>query len=333
MTIFEAVLLGAVQGVFMFFPVSSTSHLALLQHFLIRRGSALPAPESAEMILFDLVVHVGTLVSIVVVFWPSLKGFLRSIAYELRTRGGAATLVPRRPEGAGADDTGKTDFVLTGEPSLGSWDRREHPEGRPPHVVGSRRPRYLFTRLLVLGFVSTAVTGALGFPIRAMSQTFFGTPAFISAMLVITGILLYATDVMGPRPRGLKELTLWVALAIGLAQGLSLAPGLSRSGLTISFALFAGLRRKWAAEYSFFIAFPTILVATGVQTISAMAEGASGAISLSAQAVGFTVSAVVGIGALMLVITLLYKARFRLFSYYVWMLAAFVAGAALAGYL
>jgi len=56
----------------MFFPVSSTSHLALTQHWLISRGEELPPPESPEMILFDLVVHVGTLVSIAVVFRKSL---------------------------------------------------------------------------------------------------------------------------------------------------------------------------------------------------------------------------------------------------------------------
>ncbi len=72
MTIIEAVILGIVQGIFMFFPVSSTSHLVVVQHFLIQRGSELPSPDSPEMIFFDLVVHVGTLVSIAVVFRRSL---------------------------------------------------------------------------------------------------------------------------------------------------------------------------------------------------------------------------------------------------------------------
>ena len=72
-----AILLGIIQGIFMFFPVSSTSHLALMQHWLIGMGISLPDPDSAEMILFDLVVHVGTLVSIAVVFRKSLSIYLR----------------------------------------------------------------------------------------------------------------------------------------------------------------------------------------------------------------------------------------------------------------
>ena len=59
----------------MFLPVSSTAHRVLTEHWLIARGETLPPPESPEMILFALVVHVGTLVPIAVTFWPSLKVF------------------------------------------------------------------------------------------------------------------------------------------------------------------------------------------------------------------------------------------------------------------
>lgn len=77
MVLWVAIVLGIVQGIFMFFPVSSTSHLALAQHFFIWTGQDMPSPDSAEMILFDLIVHVGTLVSIAVVFRNSLAKFLR----------------------------------------------------------------------------------------------------------------------------------------------------------------------------------------------------------------------------------------------------------------
>jgi undecaprenyl pyrophosphate phosphatase UppP len=57
-TVLEAILLGVIQVIFMFFPVSSTSHLVLTQHWLIQQGPSLPSPDTPEMILFDLVVHV-----------------------------------------------------------------------------------------------------------------------------------------------------------------------------------------------------------------------------------------------------------------------------------
>jgi hypothetical protein len=85
MTALEAAVLGLVQGLFMFIPVSSTSHLALTQHLMGAAGSTMPAPDSPEMILFDIVVHVGTLVSIVVVMWSGLAKLVTGIGADLRT--------------------------------------------------------------------------------------------------------------------------------------------------------------------------------------------------------------------------------------------------------
>lgn len=305
MSISEAVFLGVVQGIFMFFPVSSTSHLVLSQHFLINRGSALPNPESPEMLLFDLVVHLGTLVSIAVVFRRQLLGFLRSIAREL---GGAGT-----------------------EGGTSPGDR-----GRPPGGdlrTGSRRPPYLFTRLFLLGLFSTAVSGALGLPLLRVAEQVFARPIAISATLAVTGVLLYWTDVVPARRRGLRDVTLTVALAIGIGQALSLLPGLSRSGLTIVAALAVGLKRPWAAQYSFFIAFPTIIAATGLQSILALRQAGAVEISFAAQLTGFAVAAVVGIFALKLVVTLLYRAKFRYFAWYVWTVAAAVVVTAGLGWL
>jgi len=275
MAIWVAIILGIVQGIFMFFPVSSTSHLALTQHFFIWIGQDIPSPDSPEMILFDLVVHVGTLISIAVVFRHSLRKFLRDAI-------------------------------------LGFWAtarRNQAPKDR------------LFVKLTLLGLFSVAVTGLIGFPMKAQFETVFAHPVLMSVTLTITGMLLWWTDILPERKVGLREIGFGVALAIGIGQGLALIPGFSRSGLTIAFALFAGLKRRWAAEYSFFIAFPTILGATLLQAIEVISYGEPLAIGFPALAVGFIVSALVGIAALYLVVHLLYKAKFRFFSYYVWFLA------------
>ncbi len=274
MAIWIALLLGAVQGIFMFLPVSSTAHLVLVQHWLIGRGEELPPPESAEMILFDLVVHVGTLVSIVVVFWPSLKPFCRQCI-----------------EGALA------------------W------AGRP----GARLP--LHVRLFLLGMVSVLVTGILGLTLRAMFEQVFATPVLVGITLTLTGILLLWTDLLPPRKRGLKQINLPVAVTIGAAQGMALMPGLSRSALTIVFGLFTGLKRRWAAEYSFFLAIPTILAATAVQSFDVFAADGVNEVGWSALATGFVTAALIGIVALKCVLFLLYRARLMVFSAYVWALA------------
>jgi len=285
MTSLEAIILGIIQGIFMFLPVSSTSHLVLSQHWLISRGSALPPPESPEMILFDLVVHVGTLVSIAVVFKKSLSGFLS------RLRG----------------DLGQ---YLGGKKGCGE---------------------FLYLRLAGMGLFSVFITGLVGFPLKAYFEQVFARPAAISITLTITGILLYITDILGPRKRGLRKINPKVATTIGAAQGLALLPGLSRSGMTITFALLSGLKRRWAAEYSFFIAFPTIIMATILQSFQVWHINDSLNVGVMQLAIGFLVSALVGIGALKLVLKLLYKAKFRYFSYYVWVLAAVVFISSLRG--
>jgi undecaprenyl-diphosphatase len=278
MTVLEAVLLGIVQGIFMFFPVSSTSHLVLVQHWLIERGSAMPPPESAEMIFFDLVVHVGTLVSMAVVFRKPLAHFLGTLFTGLGNR----------------------------------WQGG-----------GNRGDRERLTlKLAVLGIFAVFMTGLLGFPLKALFEEVFAQPLMIAGTLVITGILLWWTDILPRRTRGLRQIGPWQAAVVGIAQGLALLPGLSRSGMTIAFGLFTGMKRRWAAEFSFFIAFPTILGATLLQFLELVRLDLE--VAILPLVVGFVVAAVVGIGALHVVLHLLYRARFRFFSYYVWTLAVVI---------
>jgi undecaprenyl-diphosphatase len=287
MAIWVAILLGIIQGIFMFFPVSSTSHLALMQHFLIGRGVELPNPDSPEMILFDLIVHVGTLVSIAYVFRNSLTKYLTSAL-------------------------------------SGFWEWK----------TGQSTPKGdLYRRLTFYGLLSVFVTGAVGFPMKSLFEEVFAQPLFISGTLVATGIILYWTDVLPPRKIGLREIGIGMAIIIGVAQAMALMPGLSRSGMTIAFALFAGLQRRWAAEYSFFIAIPTILGATLLQAIEVFGYGGMITLGWGAIFTGFVVSAVVGIVALKVVIHLLYRANFRVFSYYVWFLAVMVAASSFYGIL
>ena len=276
MALWIAVLLGVVQGVFMFLPVSSTAHLVLTQHWLIGQGHALPPPDSAEMILFDLIVHVGTLVSIVVVFRKSLWGLTVSVTQD--------TL---------------------------AWLHSPLAPGRS----------LLFLRLGFLCAFSVLITAVIGFSFRGLFQLVFANPMMVAVSLSLTGVLLWWTDGLKHQRRGLKKLNLPVAGVIGLAQGLALIPGLSRSGMTITVALFTGLKRRWAAEYSFFLAIPTILAASLVQSLDVMRAGGLQALDFTVLAVAFVVSAAVGVLALWLVLTLLYRARLKLFSWYLWALA------------
>lgn len=286
MTFLEATILGLVQGVFMFVPVSSTAHLVLAQYLMISMGSDIPPPESPEMILFDLVMHVGTLVSIAIVFWPSLSTLVRAT---IRDCG----LLARR------------------------------------HTQHGRIAPFLW--LSLMGMITVAVTGVLGLLFKQSFALIFAAPQVMIVTFTMTAVALYLTDLLPRRRLGIKKIRVRMAVIIGLAQFLALIPGLSRSGMTIIAGLFAGLKRRWAAEYSFLVAIPTILAACALQAIEVFAGGGLGTVSLTALGVGFVVSAFVGTLALKLVLALLYRAQLKIFSIYLLAMAAFVAFGVLDG--
>jgi undecaprenyl-diphosphatase len=190
-----AFVLGIVQGLFMFVPVSSTSHLVLTQTWMRDRGIAVPPPESPEMVLFDLVVHVGTLVSIVVVMHAGLRVLLAGVRED----------------------------VTSGRLRAG----------------GLRQA--VATRLVALGLLTTAVTGVLGLAFRDRLTDVFGSPNAVAVALVLTGIMLWWTDRIGPGRIRASQVGVGAAVAVGIAQAAALAPGLSRSGTTIFVALLVGM--------------------------------------------------------------------------------------------
>ncbi|MFN7004614.1 MAG: undecaprenyl-diphosphate phosphatase [Roseinatronobacter sp.] len=279
MTYLEAIILGLVQGIFMFVPVSSTAHLVLTQHLMIAGGSQMPPPESPAMILFDLVVHVGTLISIAVVFRKSLGSLLRATFRE--------TMVLLRPK-----------------------DR--------PARLGP------FSKLMLMGVITVGVTGVLGLLLKRSFEAVFGAPQILVLTLLITAILLFLTDRLSKRPLGVKSIGPRIAIIIGVAQALALIPGISRSGITIIAGLFSGLKRRWAAEYSFLVAIPTILAAGLLQSIEVLGGDGIEGVGAGPMLAGFIVAAVSGTIALRLVLVLLFKAQLKVFSVYLVCLAALI---------
>lgn len=279
MTIWEAMLLGLVEGVFMFFPISSTSHLVYVQHWLIARGSAMPSPDSPAMIAFDLFLHLSTIAALAIVYGRPFARFLQRLGRERRAL-------------------------------------RER--AQPP------RQAYAW-RLVALVLVSTLATGAVGFAFKASLERTFAYPLLLSVTLAITGILLVWSDRLQPRRLGPRHLTWPAAAVIGLAQGLALIPGISRGGSTMIAGLFVGLKRRWAAEYSFLIAVPTILGATALQVGMILRSGEGMQLMWEPMVAGLVVATVSGIGSLYLTVRLLRRAQMRYFAYYAWAVALLVA--------
>jgi undecaprenyl-diphosphatase len=168
--------------------------------------------------------------------------------------------------------------------------------------------------LLVGGTFATAV---VALPLRAPATAAFADPVWVGAALILTGVVVASTRWLPGGPRGERETGWRQAAAIGLAQGLAVFPGLSRSGMTIAAGLGSGLDRTWAAHFSFLLAVPAILAATVVEVADAWRAGVGLEPGLvGACAVGVPCAALTGFVALRFVIRSLSSASFHRFAWY-----------------
>lgn len=232
----QALLLGILQGLTEFLPISSSGHLLLLPWLLQWKPMGLA---------FDVMLHVGTLAAVLVYF---RRDWMR-LAARLTGRGSAAS-----------EETGETvEFTP-------SWGQ----------IIVASLPAAL-AGVFFKDFIEQALRG----------------PQVVVFNLVFFGLLLGWADRKGTQERGGESLGLGTALLIGLAQAFALAPGVSRSGITITAALFLGLRRWDAARFSFIIATPLIAGAAALQGYELL-RSAQGGISSGVLAAGMTAAALSG---------------------------------------
>ncbi|RKU22271.1 hypothetical protein C6500_04440 [Candidatus Poribacteria bacterium] len=264
MTFLEAILLGILQGLTEFLPVSSSGHLVLAQQFL-----GLKEP----LVFFDVMLHVGTLAAVLVAY--------RDAIWRL-VIGGLSAL-------------GDTQF----------W--------RKPRATLNMSAELKFIWLILIGSIPTGIIAVV---FKTQLESFFDEVRLVSIMLILTGVILQL-----PRLRREKtdssdsftgELKTWHAPLIGIAQGCAITPGISRSGTTISLALFLGIPAKTAAEYSFLLSIPAIL---GAVALKIRDLGDTG-ISFHIVGTGMLASFIVGYIALRFLLVMLNRGKFSVFSYY-----------------
>lgn len=193
----SAILLGIVEGLTEFLPVSSTGHLLVVEDLL---GFAGPPGQ-----VFPVVIQFGAILSVIVIYWQKFWG------------------------------------TAVGLP--------DDPKAR----------HFLYT--LVVAFIPSAIAGAL---LHGFIKEVLFAPGVVAVALIAGGVAILVIERIVPEPRHAQSdrLPLATALHIGLCQLLSLVPGVSRSGATILGAMMLGVERKAAAEFTFFLAVPTMLGAT-----------------------------------------------------------------------
>ncbi len=162
--------------------------------------------------------------------------------------------------------------------------------------------------------VPGAILGAL---FNDVIEQFFGSPRTVAVLLLVTGLLLVASEWLGRRVRGLHEMTWRDALALGVAQAVAIAPGLSRSGATIAAGLLRDLRRDVAARFSFLMSIPIIAGAAVMQTWSSVQGGIAPGETLH-WAIGLVASMVSGYLAIRFLLRYLRLHSLRPFAYYCW---------------
>lgn len=268
MDILDALWLGLLQGLTEFLPVSSSGHLVILQHFL-----GIEEPQ----IFFDVMVHVGTLVAIIFVYFQDIQEltivFFRSIL-----------------------DT----------------DSYRHPVKKI-----KTNPELKFLWFVILGTIPTAIIALL---FKDWLEAAFAYPAVVAIMLIVTGTLLQMPRLRKTETE--RELKSWDAIRVGIMQGGAILPGISRSGSTISIALFTGVSPETAARYSFLLSIPAITGATILKLKDIGVTFAS--TSIITVLVGTLTAFLVGYFALKFLIRILNRGKFYVFSYYCWALGVFV---------
>ncbi len=179
---------------------------------------------------------------------------------------------------------------------------------RKPSATFNTSTELKFISLILLGSIPTGVIAVL---FKDQLESFFHEVQLVSIMLILTGLILQLPR-LRKRDVASSELKAWHAPLIGIAQGCAITPGVSRSGTTISLALFLGIPAKTAAEYSFLLSIPAILGAVVLK----IRDVGDTAIPLHIVGAGMLAAFIVGYVALRFLLAVLNRGKFSLFSYY-----------------
>ena len=276
MTLIQAIILGIIQGLTEFLPVSSSGHLAIMKNIL--------RMNTDTGVLYDVLLHVATLIAICIVMYRDIvKLFLEFIGI---VRDLALNLVL---------------FFR----NIGNSSR----EAYIPIVTSSYRK---FTVMVIL---STIPTGILGILMDDIIETVESELLVPGICLMVTGIILLLSDFISDGSKRPKEANYGDSIMVGIAQGIATLPGLSRSGTTITAALLCGFERKFAVKYSFIMSIPAILGALVLKLAKISDETISGG-EVGMYFVGMIIAAIVGFVALKLTISIVQKKNFKYFAFY-----------------
>lgn len=276
MSLLQSILMGVLQGLTEFLPVSSSGHLSLFKNiFNINTETGL---------LFDTMLHLGTLVAVCIVYWKDVMNLVVA---------GVQLLI---------------DVIANLRAFISN--RTKHTDMPYRRLVSSA-----YRKFVVLILVTTVPTGILGIAFSSMIEKASQTLLVPGICLVITAILLLIADTCPAGRKKVKKTTYANAAVIGVAQGFATFPGLSRSGTTITTCLLLGFDRAFAVKYSFLASIPAILGAN-ILELRHLDAAAVADVNFVYYFIGMLVAGVVGFVCIKVMIYVVRSNKFQYFAYY-----------------
>ncbi len=242
----QTIILGVVQGLTEFLPVSSSGHLVILQHLFKGFNQA--------GISFDILIHLATLFSVVIYFNKKIK-----------------------------------------------------------RILFERNFKYVF--LIIVATIPAAVIGVL---FKDQIEAVFTNVKLVSFSLIFTGVLLFLSDKISYTYKSDNDITILDAVIIGIFQAVSITPGVSRSGSTITAAIFRKINREAATEFSFILSIPAIVGAVILSIDDFQKVPSNQVIPYIA---GFFAAFITGLISLKMLTVIIKSKNLKYFAFYCWAVA------------
>ncbi|MCR5733189.1 MAG: undecaprenyl-diphosphate phosphatase [Lachnospiraceae bacterium] len=282
MSVLQAIVMGIVQGLTEFLPVSSSGHLAIFKNIL--------GVDTDSGILFDVLLHVATLIAVFAAFYRDVIRLI--VEFFVIVKDGCINL-GRFFKNLTAKD--KEDYINVASNS--------------------------YKKFVLLLLVSTAATAVLGVLLKKVVEGVNSNLLVTGISLIGTGVILIISDYINEGGKRPKDATYTDALLVGSAQGVATLPGLSRSGSTIVACMLCGFDKRFAIKYSFIMSMPAILGALILEIGDVDTSVISGS-EVGAYIVGMIFAGIIGFIAVKLMIKIVLNRYFKYFAFYCFLVGA-----------
>ena len=261
----QAAIMGAVQGISEFLPISSSAHIVFTSVvYKILTGGNFQNVGNEE-IFFDILIHLSSLLAVIIFFFKDLKTLISGFFKSFKNK-----------------DYKNVEF-----------------------------------QTCVFIMISTFVTCIVAFFIKDTAHKLTENPLIVSILLLFTGGVLFVSEKLNTKEKAMNSKT---SILIGIAQGLAVFPGLSRSGLTIATGILNGLSRVKAARYSFILSIPIIILASMIYPLLELNVSEISTFNFKAMAIGCAMSFITGFLCIKFFMKFLEKFNLKCFAYYCWII-------------